>query len=108
MRPFILLPPITMAKATATQAAMLKKSPIERFHDRGVSLAIFPNAVSRDDGSAFTFYNTVIESRYKDKDNQWQSSSSFSKDQLFALRFLVDEALRAITAAERRQDTSDE
>ncbi len=62
-----------MAPATAAAPAAKKgASPIVKLRDRGVSLAVFPNSASRDDGSAVTFYNTVIESRYKDKTGNWQ------------------------------------
>ena len=88
---------------TETPAAAKRALPIEKLRDRGVSLSVFPNAAKRDDGSSVTFYNTVIESRYRDKDGNWQSGNSFSKDQLYALRFLIDEALRAIHAAEKQQ-----
>ena len=96
-----------MATATDTAPAATAKGPIEKFHDRGVSLSIFPNAAARDDGTIATFFNTVIESRYRDKNGDWQSGSSFSKEQLYALRFLVDEALRAIHVAEHTQKSAD-
>jgi hypothetical protein len=94
--------------STATAVARKGSAPIEKIRDRGVNISIFPNAATREDGSAVTFYNTVIESAYKDKQGAWQSSSSFSKDQLYALRFLIDEALRAIGAAEQNQRSTEE
>ena len=82
-------------------------APIEKLHDRGVSLSVFPNTAKRDDGIEATYFNTVIESRYRDSAGNWQTSSSFAKDQLYVLRFLVDEAIRAIGAAEKRQKPAD-
>ncbi len=97
------------ADATAKSTAPATGSkPLQSFRDRGVSVTIFSNAVKRDDGSVATFHNTVMESRYRDKDGHWQSSSSFSKDQLYTLRFLIDETLRAINAAEKRQKSDEE
>jgi len=93
---------MTTATAGVAAAAKQTNAPVEKLQDRGVSLSVFPNTVKRDDGSEATFFNTVIESRYRDKEGNWQSGSSFSKDQLYALRFLADEALRAISAAERQ------
>ena len=97
--------------STATAAAPAAKkgtAPVEKLRDRGVNLAVFPNEATRDDGTAVTFYNTVIESRYRDKDGNWQSGSNFSKDQLYTLRFLIDEALRAIATVERQHRSNEE
>ena len=80
-----------------------KRKPIAKGFYKGVSFAIFPKAIKRDDGTEVTVYSTVIEGRYRDKDGNYQSTTYFSEDQLVAVEDLAREARQHIREARARQ-----
>ena len=82
------------------------RRPIRKTNYKGVSLALFPNTATRDDGTEFTFFNVVIERRYKGKDGEYHSTSSFSEEHLVIVEDFAREArqiIREQKARERQQ-----
>lgn len=49
-------------------------------------------AIWRNDGEKGPFYNVTFERRYRDSQEQWQSSHSFGRDDLLILAKIADEA----------------
>ena len=76
-------------------AADTKTQPIKKANAKGVSLAIFPKTIRRDDGSEIVRFSTVLEGRYE-KDGDWHSTSSFSEDQLSVIEDFAREARQFI------------
>lgn len=76
-----------------------KAQPIANGFYKGVSWAVFPKTITRDDGTEVTLFNTVIEGRYKGKDGDYQSTSYFSENQLV----VVEDAAREARQHIRRQ-----
>lgn len=81
-----------------------KKQPVKKMHHKGVCFSIFTHTIARDDGTEVTLHNTAIERRYKDKNGDFQSSHSYSEDQLAVLADLVRESRDYIRQARASQE----
>lgn len=57
-------------------------SPLASFRERGVSASIFKNNRKDDSG---TFLTAKIENSYKDEDGAFQTSASYTEQELTAL-----------------------
>ena len=79
---------------TASEAQ--KAQPIANGYYKGVSWAVFPKTIVREDGNEVTIFNTVIEGRYKDRNGEYQSTSYFSENQLVAVEDAAREARQHI------------
>lgn len=92
------------AQVAAEAAATTRKQrPIESGFYKGVAWALFPKTVKRDDGTEVTVFSTVIEGRYRDKDGNYQSTSSFTENQLVAVEDAAREARHHIREQRRRR-----
>jgi len=71
IRPFCFLPPFTMTTATIDEAVAdiaadaAKNKPIASEFYNGVSLGVFANTTTKDDGTEFTRYASKIDVRYQ-------------------------------------------
>ncbi len=83
-----------------------KTQPVVKYFDKGVSVAIFPKVIKKDDGSEFKLFNTVIEARYKDKAGIYQSTNWFSEEQLSVIEDFAREARQAIRQQRTMQKES--
>lgn len=90
------------ADDTVAEVDTTKNSPIKKRNDKGVSLAVFAKQVTRDDGTEFTRFSTVLEGRYE-KDGVWHSTSTFSEQQLAVLEDFAREARQFIRDEKARQ-----
>lgn len=101
-------PHCTMADLTVDEAVAevdtANNSPIKKRNDKGVSLAVFAKQVTRDDGTEFTRFSTVLEGRYE-KDGKWHSTSTFAEQQLAVLEDFAREARQFIRDEKARQKT---
>lgn len=97
--------PMTHVDDTTEDAAekTAKPAPATRIHDKGVFLSIFTRTIRREDGTDFTLYNTAIERRFRDENGEFQSSYSYSEEQLAVLADLVHEARDYIRQSRKRQ-----
>lgn len=69
------------------------KAPVECFRFHSVSLSIFENEGTVD-GKTQTFFRAKVDRRYRDnKSGQWNSSNSFSADELLRLQHLISRAV---------------
>ena len=79
--------------ANATQNA-----PVESFRLNNVSLSIFENE-STSDGTTHRYYRAKVDKRYCDnKTGQWNSSNSFSIEELLKLQHLIGRAVDFMSA----------
>lgn len=81
-----------------------KAKPITRGFYKGVSWAVFPNTIVREDGTEVTIYNTIIEGRYTDKDGNHQGTSYFSEHQLAIVEDAAREARKHIRTQRMASD----
>ena len=81
------------------------RKPIHKANYKGVSFAMFPNTVTRDDGTEVTVYNVIIERRYKGKDGEYHSTSSFSEEHLAIIEDFAREARSHIREERAKQKT---
>ena len=94
----------TLDAAVADVAADTKQPPLDRGFDKGVSFAVFPKTIKRDDGTEATIYSTNIEGRYKDKKDKYQSTSWFDENQLAVIEDFAREARRTIREARAKKN----
>ena len=93
-----------MATATLTQpaadaAADAKSSkPLQVFRHRNLSASIFENQ-SKTGGS---FLTVSLQRAYKNADDEYQHSSSFTRDELPVARYLLDQAWKYMLEAEAK------
>ena len=86
----------TLEDAIADVAADTKKKPLDRGFDKGVSFAVFPKTIKREDGTEIIVFSTNIERRYQDKKGEHQSTSWFDENQLAVVEDFAREARRLI------------
>jgi hypothetical protein len=82
------------------------KKPIARIALHPVSAAIWKNHGNLGDG----FYSVTFERRYRDSSGKWQSSTSFSSNELLVLAKVADLAhseIFRLRANERQAETVD-
>jgi len=61
---------------------MAGQKPVEKFTAGQVSAALWENEITTSNGNKATVLKASIQRRYKDKDGQWKSSTSFSKNEI--------------------------
>jgi hypothetical protein len=61
---------------------MAGQRPVTKFAAGQVSAAIWENEVTTRAGRKVTMLKATVERRYKDRDGQWKSSGSFSRDEI--------------------------
>ena len=93
----------TLDEAVANVAADTKKQPLDRGFYKGVSFAIFPKTIKREDGTEATIYSTNIEGRYKDKNGEHQSTSWYDENQLAVVEDFARQARRLIREQKSKQ-----
>jgi len=73
--------------------------PEKVFRNGTVSASIFINEVSSVNGS-FKIPKVIVQKRYKDKDGEWQSTSSFDLNELPKLALAANKAYDHLTNKE--------
>lgn len=74
-------------------AQSTQNAPVESFRMSNVSVAIFENE-STNDGKSHRYYRAKVDKRWHDaKSGQWNSSNSFSVDELLRLQHLIGRAV---------------
>ncbi len=56
--------------------------PTAKYTAGQVSAALWENEVTTRSGQKVTMLKATVERRYKDKDGQWKSSNSFSRNEI--------------------------
>ena len=85
---------------------MAGQKPVAKFRAGQVSAAIWENEVSVN-GRKVTMLKATVERRYKDKDGQWKSSSSFSRNEIPLAVYCLEKAFEAMINAEKGGDGDD-
>lgn len=70
-----------------------QRAPVESFRISNVSVSIFENE-STTEGKTQKYYRAKVDKRYRDdKSGKWNSSNSFSSDELLRLQHLIARAV---------------
>jgi hypothetical protein len=73
-------------------------APLQSFRMNNVSVSVFANE-STTDGQSQTYFRAKVDKRYRDsKTGQWNSSNSFSADELLRLQHLIGRAVEFMSA----------
>jgi hypothetical protein len=70
-------------------------APVKKFIAGSVSCALWENEATVD-GRKVTLLKATVERRYKDKDGQWKSSGSFSRNEIPLAVFCLLKAFAAM------------
>jgi hypothetical protein len=89
----------TLKQSTAEAAADAKSSkPLQVFRHRNLSASVFENQ-SANGGS---FLTVSLRRAYKDANDEYQHSSSFTRDEIPVARYLLDQAWEYILQTEAK------
>lgn len=70
-----------------------KKEPLQKFRCGQVTATIWEHEKEKD-GKKFNVYSVEIVKNYTDKDDQWNKTSNYNKDDLAKVLVCVQEAMR--------------
>ena len=69
--------------------------PLKKFRAGQVSAALWENE-AKVNGRSVTMLKATVERRYKDKNDKWQSSGSFSRNEIPMAIYCLQKAFEAI------------
>jgi hypothetical protein len=81
--------------------------PVAKFRAGQVSAAIWENEVSVN-GRKVTMLKATVERRYKDKDGQWKSSNSFSRNEIPLAVYCLQKSFEKIIGTRQEDDSVEE
>ena len=84
---------------------MVGQTPIAKFRAGQVAAAIWANDVEVK-GKTVTILKATVQRRYKDRDGNWQSSGSFSRNEIPLAIYCLRKAFEKIIEAQQ-EDGSD-
>lgn len=70
-------------------------APLKKFGAGTISCAIWENEMTVG-GRTIRVLKASVERRYKDKDGQWKSSGSFSRNEIPLVQYVLGEAFEAM------------
>ena len=85
---------------------MTAQLPVTRFRAGQVSWAVWENEI-KVDGQSKVMLKATVHRRYKDKNGEWQSSSSFSRNEILWAVYCLQKAFDAIVTKERLESRED-
>lgn len=74
---------------------MASKEPIRRFQAGQVTCALWENTATVN-GKAQTILKATVDRRYMDRDGQWKTSQSFSRNEIPLAIFVLQKAFEAM------------
>ena len=78
------------------------KGPLKKFRAGQITCALWENEAMVN-GRMVRMLKATVERRYKDKNNQWQSSNSFGRNEIPLVKYCLDRAFEAITEEQNVQ-----
>ncbi|HDY68187.1 MAG TPA: hypothetical protein ENH85_10380 [Candidatus Scalindua sp.] len=73
-----------------------KKGPVAKFRAGQVSAALWENEITAKSGGKVTVLKATVQRRYKDKDGNWKSSGSFSRNEIPLAVYCLQKAFEKI------------
>jgi len=80
--------------------------PVKKFRAGQITCALWENK-AKVNGRSVRMLKATVERRYKDKNNQWQSSNSFGRNEIPLVKYCLDRAFEAITEEQNVQPGED-
>jgi len=80
--------------------------PVAKFTAGQVSAAIWENEVTTKAGKKVTMLKATVEQRYKDRDGQWKSSGSFSRNEIPLAIYCLQKSMEHIIESQKDGDGS--
>jgi len=85
---------------------MAGQRPVAKFKAGQVSAAIWENEVTTKTGRQVTMLKATVERRYKDRDGQWKSSSSFARNEIPLVIYCLHKSFEHIIESHKDGDGS--
>jgi hypothetical protein len=85
---------------------MAGQRPVAKFVAGQVSAALWENLVTTKTGKQVTMLKATVERRYKDRDGQWKSSNSFSRNEIPLAIYCMQKCFEHIIGAQQDEDGS--
>ena len=85
---------------------MAGQRPVAKFTAGQVSAAIWENEVTTKAGKKVTMLKATVERRYKDRDGQWKSSGSFSRNEILLAIYCLQKSFEHIIEGQKDEDGS--
>ena len=82
---------------------MAAQKPVAKFRAGQVSCAVWENEIQVD-GTTKVMLKATVNRRYKDRNGEWRSSDSFSRNEIPLAIYVLEKALDAIINAEKGGD----
>ena len=76
--------------------------PLKKFRAGQITCVLWENE-AKVNGRTVRMLKATVERRYKDKNNQWQSSNSFGRNEIPLVKYCLDRAFEAITEEQNVQ-----
>jgi len=73
---------------------------VAKFKAGQVSAALWENEITTKNGHKATMLKATVERRYRDKDGNWQSSGSFSRNEIPLAVYCLQKAFEKIVEAQ--------
>ena len=86
---------------------MASQKPIAKFRAGPVSAALWENEISMKGGTV-TVLKCTVERRYRDSNDNWKSSNSFSRNEVPLAVWCLSKAFEAMIVSAQGQDGADE
>jgi hypothetical protein len=84
---------------------MAGQRPVAKFRAGQVSAAIWENEITVN-GRKATMLKATVERRFKDKDGQWKSSNSFSRNEIPLAIYCLQKSLEHIISSQQDEEGS--
>lgn len=87
---------------------MAGQRPVAKFTAGQVSAAIWENEVTTKTGKKVAMLKATVERRYKDRDGQWKSSNSFSRNEIPFVIDCLQKSLDHIIGSPQEEESVEE
>ena len=82
-----------------------QQMPVAKFRAGQVSSAVWENQIQVK-GAAVTVLKATVQRRYKDRDGNWQSSGSFSRNEIPLAIYCLEKAFDAIITIQKEESVN--
>ena len=76
--------------------------PLKKFRAGQITCALWENE-AKVNGRTVRMLKATVERRYKDKNGEWQNTSSFGRNDIPLVKYCLDRAFEAITEEQKVQ-----
>ena len=87
---------------------MTGQRPVAKFKAGRVSCALWENEVTTKTGKQVTMLKATVERRYKNRDGQWTSSNSFTRNEIPLAIYCLHKSFQHIIESQKDSDNVEE